>query len=100
MPKLLVPIQRKPGLIVNGPLVNRKRLTRLKCVQDIEVMLDKRIPSLIKKYHNFENYKQKNGKNYLKYMNKATTLISPLLYPRLKIWLNNLKNIKMTPIPI
>ena len=100
MPKLLVPIQRKPELIVNGPLASPKRPIQLKCVQDIEAMLDKRIPSLIKKYHNFENYKQKSGKNYSKYMNKATTRINPFLYPRLKIWLNNLKNIKMIPIPI
>jgi hypothetical protein len=100
MPKLLVQIQRKLELIANGPLVNPKRLIQLKCVQDIEAMLDKRILNLIKKYHNFENYKQKNGKNYLKSMNKATTRINPFLYQKLKIWLNNLKNIKMTLIPI
>lgn len=94
MPRPLVPILRKPGLIVNGLLVNLKRPTLLKCVQDTALMLDKRILNLIKKYHNLENYRQKNGNNYLKYMNRASTLISPSLYQRLKIWPNNLRNIK------
>ena len=95
MLRVLVRIQRKPGLIVNGPLANLKQHTLLKCVQDTARMLDKRILNLIKKYHNLENYRQKNGNNYLKYMNRASTLISPSLYQRLKIWPNNLRNIKM-----
>ena len=94
MPRVLVPILRKPALIVNGPLVSLKRPILLKCVQDTALMLDKRILNLIKKYHNLENYRQKNGNNYLKYMNRASTLISPSLYQRLKIWPNNLRNIK------
>ena len=98
MPRVLVPILRKPESIVNGQLVNLKPPILLKCVQDIALMLDKRILNLIKKYHNLENYRQKNGNNYLKYMNRASTLISPSLYQRLKIWLNNLRNIKMIPI--
>lgn len=95
MLRLLVPILREPALIVNGLPVSLKRPILLKCVQDTARMLDKRILNLIKKYHNLENYRQKNGNNYLKYMNKAITLISPSLYQRLKIWPNNLRNIKM-----
>ncbi len=77
---------------VNGPVVSRKLHMLQRCVLGIDLMLDRRIRSLIRRYHNYANYKPMSGQNYSKSTNLATIPINRFSYPKPKNWRNSSKS--------